>query len=204
MSRRPKDDDNDVDLLRRWQAGERAAAELLIRRHGPALARFFRNKVFNDGEDLVQETFTRLLTKGEAYTAAASVRTYLFSIARNIFLDHVRRRSRRQQVHFDLDSVLDLGASPSSIVSRSQECMLLAQALRKIPMNEQIIVELAYWEGCTMDEIAVILDIPPGTVRSRVGRARERLNRLLQADTPVADDESLDRWLEELRKLLTD
>jgi RNA polymerase sigma-70 factor (ECF subfamily) len=204
MSQKPKDDEDDAQLLRLWQAGDRAAAESLIRRHGPALARFFRNKVFNDGEDLVQETLYRLLDRAKAFSATASVRTYLFSIAHNIFIDHLRRRSRRLQVDFDFDSVIDLGASPSSVVSRSRECMLLAQSLRKLPVNEQVVVELAYWESCTMDDVAAILDIPPGTARSRARQARERLKKLMHANTTVTDDASLDSWLRELRDLLTE
>lgn len=196
--------ETDGALLRRWQGGDRDAADRLIRRHYAGLSRFFRNKVYHDGEDLLQDTLMRLLDRGRAYTAAASVRTYLFSIAHNTLIDHLRRRSRRRTVDFELDSVTDLGASPSSVVSRSEVCMRLAQALRRIPVAEQVVIELAYWEECTLDEVAEILDIPPGTARSRVRQGRERLLKLMQANTPTADDAGLERWLRELRVHLTE
>lgn len=204
MATRTQAAPSDFELLRRWQGGDRAAGNQLFRRHFDALDRFFRNKLFRDGDELRQRVFQRICEHREGFRGDSSFRTYLFKVARNMLIDHLRKHVR-ESADFDLEGLADLGASPSNVVSRSREHMRLAQALRELPLTEQMVLELHYWEECSMDEIAAILEIPPGTARSRARQGREHLlkklsgSRLLGRPVEEAD---LEAWLLGLREVI--
>ena len=84
----------------------------------------------------------------DRFRQLASFRTYLFSIARNHLFMHFRKRGRQERVmEFDTLSVADLGASPGTIAVQRDEQKLLLKALRRIPVDFQLAVELYYWEG---------------------------------------------------------
>jgi RNA polymerase sigma-70 factor (ECF subfamily) len=174
--------ERDEELLRAWAAGDAAAGRALFERHFEPVLRFFRNKCGGeDGEleDLVQATFAQCLASHASFRGEASFRTYLFTIARNELYAHWRRRQRsRAELDVTSMSVEDLRTSPRSKLAAHQDRQLLARALREIPLELQVALELHYWEDLSGPELAAILDIPEGTVRSRLRRGRE----LLQAD----------------------
>ena len=130
-----------------------------------------------DCDDAVQETFLACLT-GPAFRGESSFRTYLFAIARNVLHAQMKRLGRaRAEVDVGEISVMDLGPSPSTLAARRREERLLLSALRAIPLDMQIALELFYWEDLSGSELAVALEIPEGTVRSRLRRAREALDQ---------------------------
>ncbi len=194
----------DVDLLEAWRAGDRSAGEALFERHFDALFRFFRNKVGDGMDDLVHDTFLACLT-GPAFRGESSFRTYLFAIGRNALHAHLRKLGRaRDEVDIGEVSVADLGPSPSSAFARRREERLLLEALRSIPLDLQIALELFYWEDLAGPELAAVLGIPEGTVRSRLRRAREALDeRLTQlaedAEVLASTTTDLDLWARRLR-----
>jgi len=171
---------SDVELLNQWRDGSKGAAETLMERHFDAMYRFFRTKVSHDVEDLVQSTFLACV---EARTAIGNdgFRGYLYGVARHKLVDHLRQKYRGGQV-LDLDriSVANLDTTPSHAASRKQEQRLLMDALRRLPVDWQIALELAYWEGLSGREIAQTLGVQENTVRSRLGRARARLREELE------------------------
>ncbi len=169
----------DLDLLDAWRGGDARAGNLLFRRHFAALARFFRNKVDVGVEDLIQGTFLACIEGRDRFREASSFRTYLFAIARNLLYGYYRRQHRA--VDFVQTSVIDLGASPSGPLGRREETAALLRALRSIPLEFQVVLELAYWEDMKAPEIAEILEIPANTVRGRLSRARAALRQALAA-----------------------
>ena len=175
---------DDLDLVSAWRAGDRGAGDTLIRRHLEAILRFFRTKLGDDVEDLVQRTFLDLL---EVDAQVVSVRATLFTIAKRRLVDHLRQSyARAGAVELDPSlSVADLGTSPSGAVARNQQEQLLGAALRSIPLEYQIALELAYWEELSGAEIAQILGIAEPTVRSRLTRAREALREVFACMGPV-------------------
>lgn len=179
---------DDDDALDRWRAGDPAAGEVIFNRFVKPLFRFFRSKVDDTvAEDLTQATFLGLTKGREGFRGDASVRTFVFAIARRQLLMHYRARPKRErEVVLDTMSVADLGASPSTLMRSKEEERLLLTALVRIPVDFQIAVELYYWEGMSTVEIAHVLEIAEGTVRSRLARARERLAELIVelASTP--------------------
>ncbi|WP_275943097.1 sigma-70 family RNA polymerase sigma factor [Pseudenhygromyxa sp. WMMC2535] len=81
----------------------------------------------------------------------------------------------------DLVSVYDLDPGPSSVIAERQEQRLLLEGLRAISVNYQVVLELHYWEQLSTKEIAAVLGVPAGTVRSRLQRAREALEAAIGA-----------------------
>jgi len=173
----------DADLLANWSAGSRAAGDELIERHFALVHRFFRNKVGAELEDLVQQTFLACVEARARYAGHASFKTFLLAIARNQLFTHYAKQ-RRRALDFELTSVHDLGTSPSGVVARREDERLLAEALRRVPLEAQVVLELAYWEACDGNEIARVLDVPLNTAYSRLRRARIALRERLQELAP--------------------
>lgn len=199
---------DDSDLIRAWRAGDRRSGSLLFERHFDSIRRFFRNKVDQGVEDLVQRTFVACLEGRDRFREEASFRTYLFAIAHNLLRDHYRRQ-RRATEELDLErlSIVDLGASPSSLLVARAEEKLLLHALRQLPLASQVILELYYWEQLTGAELGLFLGIPEDTARSRLRRAKKQLEAALErlASSPVELESTiagLDRWAASLRAQL--
>ena len=171
----------DFELLDAWQAGDKAAGNALVERHFDSIYRFFDRKVHGDVADLVQNTFLACVESNERFRRASIFRTYLFSIARRKLYDHWRARSRNPETDLTTSSIAGLGLTPSVEHVRKQEQRLLLEALRSIPLDSQLLLELHYWEGLTGPELAETFDIPEGTVRSRLRSARVSLEEKLKA-----------------------
>lgn len=194
----------DDELLERWRAGDLEAGSVLFERHYDAVCRFFRNKAWADAPDLVQVTFLGLVQARDRFAGASSFRTFLFAVARNVLLKHFRGGHRAPDLDFGVTSIHDLAPGPSSVVARRREERLLLEALRHIPVDDQIVLELQYWESMTSAEIAEILEVPSATVRSRLRRAKERLHAELERLATSAAEltstvENLDAWANSLR-----
>lgn len=196
---------DDATLLRRWKDGDKQSGEDLFSRYYDPVARFFANKASLDKADLIQKTFTACLEKVDGLRDAASFRSFLFGVARFELLHHYRRKHRREtDLDTAQDSVCDLDPSPSRIVAKKQEERLLLEGLRRIPVDLQIVLELVYWEQLSSVEIAEVIGVPQGTVKSRVRRARTQLDiRMRELAESAALLESttadLEQWAAQLR-----
>ena len=200
--------DDDFVVLDRWRAGDRAAGDALLRRHFDALYRFFRNKLDQGVDDLIQRTFTACIAAKDNFRKQSSFRTYLFTVARNELYHHYEKR-QREAVLFEPGSmsVEAMGTSPSAVVARQQEQRLLLRALRALPLELQVAIELFYWEQLTTQEIAEVMDVPQGTAKSRLRRAREELEAKIRelAENPALVESTMvafDRWAASIRDLL--
>jgi len=194
----------DVELLEAWRDGDEEAGGELFERHFVPVVRFFRNKVNREIEDLVQKTFLACVEGKDRFRGDSSFRTYLFGIAHNVLKAHFRANKRDGEIDFGVSSVQALQPGQSTIAARRSEHRLLCEALRRIPFDFQVVLELFYWEKMTAPEIGQVLDIPEGTARSRIRLGRERLLEQMSAlaDTPGGVDatvEDLDRWAHGLR-----
>jgi len=179
--------DDDLQLLRSWHGGDKAAGNELFTRHFAALRRFFRNKVAaEDGQDLVQRTLLETVRSSPTFRGDSSFRTFLFTIARRELCHHIRRKHRKidqAEVDLTVSSVIDLGLSPSAFAANQQAHERILAAMQSIPVDFQITLELHYWEQLDAADIAAVLEIAPGTVRTRLHRAREALRaRLVELD----------------------
>lgn len=205
MEPRTIEDSGDGALFEAWRGGDQKAGTQLFERYFDSLFRFFRNKTDEGVDDLVQQTFLSCLS-GPAFRGDSSFRTYLFAIARNALYAHWNKRKQsKNESDIGETSVADLGPSPSSILAKRREERLILEALRNIPLDLQIALELFYWEDLSGPELAHVLGIPEGTVRSRVRRAREALDAALARLTDDAGllqstTTDLDAWAKRLRE----
>lgn len=194
----------DAELVAAWQSGDAGAGELLFDRHFASVSRFFRNKVGDCLDDLVQATFMKLLEAPKGFRGEGSFRSYLFGVAYNVLRRHFRDRRRDERIDFGVTSVHAAGASPSSVLDADREHRSLLHALRRIPIEHQTLLELFYWESLSATEIGEVLGLPEGTVRTRLRRARALLaDELAKVIPDAAQLEStlgrLDDWARSLR-----
>ena len=194
---------SDFDLLEAWREGDREAGGMLFDRHLSSVTRFFKNKVTGSLEDLVQDTFLACVDGRDRFAGRSTFRTYLFAVARNILFDHYRTRDRT----FDplLSTVAGHATSPISALASDDDQRLLLRALRELPADFQVTLELFYWEEMTSAAIAEVITVPHGTVRSRLRRGRELLRAELEqlaSSREILESTlaNLERWAAGLRE----
>jgi RNA polymerase sigma factor (sigma-70 family) len=168
---------SDYDLLDAWRAGDARAGNELFERHFESVYRFLHSKTSKDPSDVVQSVFLACVEGRDSFRGESSFRTYLFAVARKQLYKHYR--DRRPDADFGVTSLADFGPTPSLLIDQRAQDRLLLEALRAIPLELQIALELHYWEHMPAPEIARVLDIPEGTVRSRLRRAKEALEEKL-------------------------
>ena len=194
----------DSDLFEAWQRGDRRAGAQLFERHYGAIARFFHNKVSRDADDLIQRTFLRCVETHGRIRKPASFRYYLFGVARNV-LEEKSRRQRREAPNFLTSSIEDIAPTPSTALARAREEQLILSALRRLPLELQIVLELYFWEELRARELAEVLEMPEGTIRTRLRRAKqlfeEEIARLGESPTLVQSTLcDLEGWAQRLRR----
>ena len=195
------------ELLEAWAAGDMKAAAELYRRHIDGISRFFLSKVDQDAEDLIQRTFEACVKFRARLGQVSSFRAYVFTIARNELYAWVRRR--RSDASFDsmVLSLADAGPSPSAVAAAAQDEQRLLAALRQLPIDLQMALELYYWEQLSTEELAEVMSIPRGTVKSRLFRAREALRGHLQELDETGIEETMTRladWARAMRHEASD
>jgi RNA polymerase sigma-70 factor (ECF subfamily) len=193
----------DDALYRAWMEGDHDAATTLIERYYDAIVRFFRTKLGDDVDDLVQRTFLGVAESGVRGVGVASFRAFLYGVARNVFLEHLRAatRDRQRAPDFAVSSLVDLRTGIATRAARHESERLLTQCLQHLPVELQIAVELYYWEDVGIGELAEIQGVPAGTIKSRLHRARHLLREALgRMEAAPADKAAvgaaLDAWPE--------
>ncbi len=203
--------DDDATLLEAWRGGDRGAGEQLFERYFDALYRFFERKGIADVGDLVQRTLLACVEGRDRFRGASSFRTFLYAIARHELFGYFRGQRQRQAIDFGVSSLADLAPGPSTQARARSERELLLAGLRVIPLELQLALELRFWEGLSGPDLAIALDVPEGTVRSRLRRALEALREALArheagatllATLPTDADAAFDAWADQLRARL--
>lgn len=166
----------DAALIEAWRSGDESAARTLFDRYFDPLHRFFATKVGDGVRDLIQETMLACIERRDDIRDPSSFKQYLFGIARRRLFRHWRDGGR-QDIDFGLTTVTDIAPSPSGLAVENEEQRMLLTAMQRIPVDLQIVLELFYWEALTAAEIAVVQDVPEGTVRTRLRRARQLVRR---------------------------
>lgn len=199
------DERSDAELLDAWRGGDRNAGNALFQRHFTALYRFFRNKIDDGTDDLIQRTLLACVESRDRFRKQASFRTYLFTIARHELYAHLRGL-KRQRERFDpmSSSVAELRGTVSRVLAARAEQRALLHALRQLPVALQLTLELYYWEDMSARELAGVFDVAEGTVRTRLRRAKQLLARALAEQGPAgaaleSDAADLDAWARALR-----
>jgi RNA polymerase sigma-70 factor (ECF subfamily) len=158
---------------------------LAIAREIPRLRRFARALTRDAGtaDDLVQDCLVRGLSRRDQVSEPAKLRSWLFAILHNLFRDRQRQKAREPQT-----ASIHLISDRQFVVPPNQHEALAVtsaiEALSLLPDDQREALALVAIEGCSYREAAEILEIPTGTLMSRLSRARERMRELLEAPAP--------------------
>ena len=182
---------NDHDLVQRLQQGDsRAFRTLFDRYHRRAFAvavGVVKNK--DDAQDVVQEAFVKVHKNIGKFQGTSSFYTWLYRIVMNVSIDHVRRTSRRKNLDFDERVVHEksevagdgallpnvANANPGRAALRRELGGAIAAALAELPEHHRQVIVLREIEGMSYEQMADALDVPKGTIMSRLFHARKKM-----------------------------
>lgn len=177
----------DAELLVAWRSGDGLAGSALMARHIPLLRRFFDRRVSTDAEDLMQQTFLACLRSKGNIRSSRSFRAYLLRIARSRLNDHIRVRGRRPLDDWTTSLPVIEHTSPSERVGKQETKAALLRGIRGLPPAQREVLELHYWEELHLEEVAQVVGVPVGTIKSRLRLARASLHRqLVEKPAPVS------------------
>jgi RNA polymerase sigma-70 factor (ECF subfamily) len=175
-----------------FQEGDQEAFALLYDRHSRALLNFFHKMCYDRAlaEDLTQDTFLKLLRSRGRYRPEASFKTFLFTVAKNLWIDrHRSQKAAPKTVSSEIRAQEDgatLGdlaeavtESPVDRLADREAAELVRRALLDLPEAQRLVFVMAEAQGLRYREISRILDVPVGTVKSRMNAAVTRLRGLL-------------------------
>lgn len=182
---------SDPELMAALAAGDEGAFEVLVERHRQGLVNFFHRLVWEHAlaEGLAQDVFLKLYLHKEEYTPQAKFTTYLYRIARNCWIDHLRR-TKSERKNRSLDAETDEGKSlgvalqvkaedPGATVKKDELADAVVEAIDELPEEHKIVFILSEVKGMRYQEISETLEIPVGTVKSRMFHAVQRLRKSL-------------------------
>ncbi|KIG12552.1 RNA polymerase sigma-70 factor [Enhygromyxa salina] len=190
--------DPDLELFQRWCNGDDAAAKQLVARYFNDLRVYFARRLSElDQEDLVQEVFMRLVAARDRFERRSTVRTFIYSIAKNVYYESLRKLHRPNGTFDPISESLAAvsGRTQSSILAQNEAEQLMLDALESVPSERQELIELHYFHDLAFKELADLFEIPVGTVKSRMSAARDALlakfMELLGPDGGMWTDEKL-------------
>jgi RNA polymerase sigma-70 factor (ECF subfamily) len=174
---------DDLALVTSARSGDRTALEALLRRHHDRLYALCRRLTGDDADaaDACQEALVAIVRGLSRFDGRSSFSTWAYRVATNAALDELRRRRRRPEPGLPEED----RAEPSSAADSSERIVTkitVDEALGSLPAEFRAAVVLRDLCDLSYDEIADVLDIPPGTVRSRIARGRAALGELLAPD----------------------
>ncbi len=194
-------DRNEELLVSKAKAGDVAAFEQLIEA--------YQKKVYNlalrmtgnqeDAADLAQEAFIRVFRSISGFKEQSSFSTWIYRITTNVCLDEIRKRKNRKVISIDEDIHMDDGEMKRQIVSddplpdemaeRAELRNIVNDAINSLPEDQKVVITLRDLNGLSYEEIAQVLGIPGGTVKSRINRARQALRNVLLSRTELLTDD---------------
>lgn len=184
----------DYRLVQTAVGGCQHAYAALLRRYRPAVFHlmFQRTRNSDDAADLTMEAFGKAFRRLAAYAPTHAFSTWLFRIALNNCIDHARRKRLRIQPAGDTYATEtgetlpherrpDSALTPEEELIRSQKIGLMRALLTRLSPEHRAMIEMRFYEDLRYDEMAERLDLPVGTVKARLHRAKEALYKMLQA-----------------------
>lgn len=186
----------DTELLRAVIDGDATAYRGLVEKYQQRVYSMVYGMLRNreDARDVTQEAFVKAYQNLHSFRLESSFYTWLYRIAMNLAIDFVRKRKRRKTTSFEEDIAAREGDgtiaeihhsdSPSRSLERKQLYARIMDAIDKLPEDQRQVVLLRELEGLSYKEIADVMDIPEGTVMSRLFYARRKLQQLLAGDRP--------------------
>ena len=185
--------DPDAELMLRVKAGDMIAFEELVNKYKQQVIHVIHRSIrdFSEAEDLAQNVFVQVFKSAHRYEASAKFATWLFTIARNLCLNEVRRRSRHQAESLDASQAVHedqpvrqyedvKNAAPPDAVLRTELEDKIAQALADLPENQRTAIVLCQQDELSYEEIAEVLGTTLSATKSLIHRGRETLKQRLK------------------------
>ncbi len=186
----------------RWRAGDQASGRGLFQRYVDAIHWFFATKC-DEPRELAQRTFVAIVKARDQFAGRSSFRTYLYRIARNELYAHLRGLRQARKFDPECSAIVDLVTTPAAKLARNDDHQRMLEALRRLPVEQQTLLELHYWEELDAQQLAEVFATTPGAIRVRLTRARAALRERMEAGpppaAPIATDEQLDTWARSTR-----
>jgi RNA polymerase sigma-70 factor (ECF subfamily) len=182
MARRP-DPDSDDDLLRSVAAGDAAALERLYERHAGALFGYL-HRLAGDrmtAEEILQDTMLAIWRSAGSFQGRAKVTTWLFGVARRQAHNRLRGRFDPEPAAADLPDPPDRAAGPEELAIAAAGGTPVAAAIDLLPAHHRDVIALVFVAGLPLADVAEVLAIPVGTVKSRLFHARAAVAAALTA-----------------------
>jgi len=178
----------DAVLVQRTLEGHLEAYDVLVHRYQRQVHSLVYRMLGNaeDAGDLVQETFIRAFNALASFRQDASFLTWLYKIASNLCIDHMRSRKSKGalSLEFELEEgrepAADRKSSPEDTVIRDAVGGIVHHAVMHLPAKYRVVVVMRHLQGMSIEEIATQLDLPAGTVKTHLFRAREMLRDRLK------------------------
>ena len=172
---------DDRRLVELVLAGDDAAFAYLFDRYRDAIRRLFVQRLCgsDDADDLLQETFIKVYINLNRYRPDYTFGQWIYTIARNTFIDYVRRRQEEQPIDERFAAPASGAPTPEESVINLQRRSQIEYYLSQLPPRYRRLVEMRFFDEYSYEEIAVKLSLPLGTVKTQIHRARERMCRLI-------------------------
>jgi RNA polymerase sigma factor (sigma-70 family) len=151
---------------------DRAIVDLLPRLR--RLARALTRDVV-DADDLVQHTVERALVHRGQWRPGTRLDSWMFRIMKNAWIDEARSRTRRAQVFATEDAAEHVGSDGAAAMETRRQARAVAEAMARLPDDQRLAVALVLVEGLSYKEAAQVMEVPQGTLTSRLGRGRSAL-----------------------------
>ena len=181
LPRRSRPQPSQTDLIRAIAQGDKHAMQALFAQHRLRVYRFALRLIDDKdaAEDLVSEVFLEVWRHAGRFEGRCRVSTWLLAITRNRALSMLRRR---QMERLDCDEaavIPDHADDPETAIQKQQQSAILAHCLTKLSAAHREVIDLVYYHGRSIDEVAAIIRVPPSTVKTRMFYARNRIAQLL-------------------------
>ncbi len=181
------------ELALKVQRGDRQALAALVKHHHSPLIGFFYRMTDGDrtlAEDLAQETFMRLMRAIHSYAYPRPFKPWLYAIATNLARDHYKRAATRYQIDTEPDQLHQYPAEPpEEMLTAADDARQVAEVLTTLPDHQREVVILRYYQELSLAEIATALNIPVGTVKSRLSLGLRRLKTVLEREAEHYDEQ---------------
>ena len=181
---RAASDTSDEALIQSIAAGDAQAMKILYARHNVRVFRFVLRFVGDTttAEDLVSEVFLEVWRQAGKFQTRSRVTTWLLAIARNKVLSALRcRRPTEELDEHAAGAIEDPHANPEMMMQNRQTSELVLGCLQRLSPTHREVIDLVYYHGRSLEEVAEIVGVAPNTVKTRVFYARKRIAQLLAA-----------------------
>lgn len=172
---------SDEVLVQLVAGGDKDAMRALFARHNVRVFRFLTRIVGNDAtaEDLLNEVFLEVWRNAGRFEARSQVSTWILAIARFKALASMRRRQHDELDDEASEMIEDTTDNPEVTVQKTERSALLQQCLQQLSVAHRQVVDLVYYHGQSIEEVAEIIGVPASTVKTRVFYARKRIAELM-------------------------